>query len=198
VVSVYVDRGGQLWLGTWGGGLLAWDPRKESFRRYRKRQTTPRPGLRPVWTVYEDRRRNLWVGTTFGGLHRLDPGRDTFRRFTYDGRDPGSVSSNFIVSLCEDSRGTLWVGTDGQGLNALPPGAEAFTRYRHTPGAPGISNNFIHCLLRRPRRPPVDRHQGRPQPLRPRPGRFRTYGEKDGLPGDVVYGILEDDGATCG
>jgi ligand-binding sensor domain-containing protein len=144
VVSVYVDRGGQLWLGTWGGGLLAWDPRKESFRRYRKEANNP-AGLASdlVWTVYEDRRRNLWVGTTFGGLHRLDPGRDASARSS---RPPRTRFDQFQLLSCRSKkiRGYAVVGT-AAGLNARPP-REPFYPYRHTPGTPG-SQQQLHQLL---------------------------------------------------
>jgi len=41
---------------------------------------------------------------------------------------------------------------------------------------------------------PLDRDaRGRPHPLRSGPGTFKTYTQEDGLPNNIIYGILEDE-----
>jgi ligand-binding sensor domain-containing protein len=98
------DRQGNLWVGTWSGGLLHRDPtgRWQQFSRG--------TGLaeNDVAAVFVDRENNIWVGTGSGGVHRFKP--RIFR--TYDQRD--GLVGNTVMSVAGSPliRGrTAWPGT---------------------------------------------------------------------------------------
>ncbi len=108
VWSVYEDRAGTLWIGTYGGGLVR-------FEGDRMRVYGTDDGLTSdrVTCLREDRHGNLWIGTHGGGLNRFHEGRfDAFTR-----RD--GLTDDAVLALWEDREGSLWIGTVSGGLNRL-------------------------------------------------------------------------------
>src|SRR4029077_18182951 len=97
---------GDLWIGTWGGGLDKFDPTTERFTHYRYSPENPNSisGDR-VKTLARDSRGYLWVGTIDAGLNKFDPATGTFTRYRNDstGQFIGAVNS-----IVEDSLGDIW------------------------------------------------------------------------------------------
>ncbi|MGH7450322.1 MAG: two-component regulator propeller domain-containing protein [bacterium] len=156
VTSIYEDRSGVLWIGTWGGGLNKFDREKEKFTHYKNNPNNPKSlSGNHVFSIYEDRSGVLWIGTWGGGLNKLDLSKaegsdrekEKFTHYKNDPNNPNSLSDNWVNSIYEDRSEMLWIGTAGGGLNRF------------------------------------DRKKGR----------ITHYRERDGLPNDCIYGILEDD-----
>src|SRR5690606_26968309 len=83
--ALHRDRRGTLWMGCLRHGLLAFDPKTETYRQYLP--DPQQPGGLPVDTlfdIWEDERGLLWLATWGGGLVRLDPETETFTAFTTD------------------------------------------------------------------------------------------------------------------
>lgn len=99
VLCTFVDREGNVWLGTEMQGLQRWSPRK--IRCY-----TMQDGLAHAntWTICETRDGSMLVGTD-GGVSRLHRGR-----FTPVLRPDGSAIKD-VRSIVEDRGGTIWIGT---------------------------------------------------------------------------------------
>jgi signal transduction histidine kinase/CheY-like chemotaxis protein/streptogramin lyase len=146
VRALMVDQLGDLWIGTWGGGLNQYDSEKDAFIRYRHDSDNPRSLSHDiVRTIYEDRAGTIWVGTMIG-LNKLDPNTGQFTRYQHDPGDPNSLSNNIIWSIVQDSTGVLWIGTE-DGLNRFDPDTETFFHYRHRPGDPtSISHNSVRSI----------------------------------------------------
>ncbi|HSR30348.1 MAG TPA: two-component regulator propeller domain-containing protein, partial [Anaerolineae bacterium] len=193
VWSLLEDREGVLWVGT-HGGLDRFDPATGQAVHH------PSP---PVFTIYQDREGVLWIGTWGGGLGQLDPETEKLIFYQNDPADPHSLSDDSVISILEDRAGVLWVGTFDGGLDRLVQGEDEgshlakgrFEHYQHDPSDPqSLSHNTV-----------LDIHEdsegilwlatggGGLNKLDPSTMSFRHYREKDGLPNDTVYGILEDD-----
>ena len=101
------DNSGDLWFGTYGGGLNQYHG--ERFTHF-----TEKEGLKDddINTVLVDRDGNLWIGSLSGGVSRYDGKR--FIHFT----DEQGLSNNEVITIFEDKRGNLWFGT-GRGLSKL-------------------------------------------------------------------------------
>jgi signal transduction histidine kinase len=129
VRSIYLDRRGNLWIGTRGGLTRMTNGVFKTF--------TEVDGLPNdlVTTLYEDSKGNLWIGT-FGGLGKLT--NEEFTSFTI--RD--GLSSDAVISLHEDSDGTLWIGTNGGGLNRMKDGK--FTAYTTSNG---LLDDVVYRIL---------------------------------------------------
>lgn len=201
-MAVYVDARNMLWAGTLGKGLDSLHPWTGRVTHYRHDPENPASIADDnIASIIGDRRQGLWIGT-FGGLSHYDPKTKSFTNYSNDPANPASLTENKVVSLYLDSkRNVLWIGTWGGGLNQLDlndprhadPQLATFTNYRHDPNDPSsLSEDSIWAI-----------HQtldgalwvGTPLGLNrfnPTTRTFSRYTEKDGLPNNVVLGIMED------
>jgi len=140
VGSVFGDKQGIVWLGTWAG-LDRFDPVTNTFKHYRHQANDPGSlACDSIECILGDRDGTLWLGT-FKGLDKFDPQTGRFKHFVHNAKNPGSISNDHVRILYEDRAGTIWVGTgtpfinetpssDG-GLNKLDKKTGTFTRYMH-------------------------------------------------------------------
>ncbi len=206
VWSILEDHAGRLWIGTYGGGLKRFDRKNERFTHYRPDASNPNSlSHKNVMPICEESlplhgtgRSTLWIGTD-GGLNRFDTETETFKHYKHDPNDSTSLSHNGIWSIFEDSvaRNVLWIGTDGGGLNKFDRERETFKHYKNDPRNPhSLSNNHVFCIHEDSRDAGtlwLGTWGGGLNKFDSSTERFMHYREKDGLPNDVIYGILEDD-----
>jgi signal transduction histidine kinase/DNA-binding NarL/FixJ family response regulator len=95
--------------------------------------------------------------------------------------------------LRQDAQGKLWVSTLFGGLNRFDPSSQEFERFLHDPANPSsLGHVTVLCTF--------EDSQGRMWVCTyggldlydPVAKTFRHFREKDGLPNNLVYGILED------
>jgi len=201
ITALYEDRKGTLWAGSYVGGLIRVDqavvkaqPRFTHFRHDPKRASSL--GSNFVECILEDHAGRFWVGTVDGGLNRFDRGTGTFTRFSVAPK--GELGTNSVYAMVEDAHGTLWLGTL-EGLARFHPETGEVRIYRaaqERPDALSHPNAFSLYLDARGTlwigtnggglcRMVVPPWQG-PEPT------FTRYGTREGLPSEVVQGILED------
>ncbi len=198
VFSIAEDRNtGQLWIGTYDGGLNLYDPKTGFVYHFRHRPSDPTSlsdnRIRPLLLDSQGR---LWVGTDGGGLNLFDPVTRKVRKvYRYDPDDANSISSNRIFSIAEDSRGFIWVGAYGGGLCRLDPSTGQIVRYSHNPRDPSSlrSNFIINIFVASDDSVWVGTNGGGLCRLDQKTGKFSCYTESDGLPSSVIYAVLEDD-----
>ncbi len=147
ILSLFRDRSGILWIGTFNEGLNKYNLEKEEFTHYLTDPSNPNSlSNNIVRAIHEDRSGVLWIGTD-SGLNRFDKETERFTRFFNDPDDPGSLSHNSIRSIYEDGSGVLWIGTDGGGLNKLIKDEGRFIRYQADQDDPGsLSHNSVRSI----------------------------------------------------
>jgi ligand-binding sensor domain-containing protein/serine phosphatase RsbU (regulator of sigma subunit) len=148
VYSVYRDRSGNLWVGTFNG-LDRLDERTGKFIHYRNKPGDPYSlADNWVWPIFEDSRGNLWIGTVRSGLSMFDPKSDKFLNYKNDPNDPTSINDNFVFSIYEDRSGLIWVGTNLSGINYFNPSTQALEHYTHDPGNKNsLSDDIVLSML---------------------------------------------------
>jgi signal transduction histidine kinase/CheY-like chemotaxis protein/streptogramin lyase len=147
VFSIYQDRAGAVWIGTYGSGIERFERSDGTFHHYLPEPESP-SGLSngDVRAILEDSRGDLWIGT-FGGLNRMDRDTGTFVRYLHDENDPYSLGADRVFTLAEDRDGKLWVGTYGAGLDRFDGDAGTFSHFRHDPSdRTTISNNDVRTI----------------------------------------------------
>jgi len=148
ITTMFLDREGNLWIGTGGGGLDRFEPRSERFTHYQAAENDPHSlSSNFVTAIYQDREGTLWIGTGNAGLDRFDSSTGQFIHYLHDPDDVNSLGSNSVSALHEDSFGQLWVGTENQGLSRYDPATDTFTRIQHDPRDPkSLGDNWIASL----------------------------------------------------
>ena len=148
VYSIYKDRSGNIWVGTFNG-LDRLDEATGKFFHYRNDPANP--NSLPdnwVWPIFEDSKGNLWIGTVRGGLSRFDPVYGNFVNYRNDPNDPTSISDNFIFSIYEDRSGIIWIGTNLGGISFFNPSAQVFEHFRYDPGnTNSLNDNIVLSML---------------------------------------------------
>ncbi|MGB5286908.1 MAG: two-component regulator propeller domain-containing protein, partial [Ignavibacteriaceae bacterium] len=148
VYSVFRDRSGNLWVGTFNG-LDRFDERTGKFIHYRNNPGDP--NSLPdnwVWPIYEDSHGYLWVGTVRGGLSRFNKDSNTFVNYKNDPNNPTSINDNFIFSIYEDRAGVIWIGTNLGGINYINPSTQSFEHYKYDPGNKNsLSDDIVLSMI---------------------------------------------------
>jgi len=201
-MAVSVDKDNNIWAGTLGKGLNRLDPSTGKVVHYLHDATDPSSIADDnIAAIIQDKQGGLWIGT-FGGLSHYDPATNTFTNYSNDPEKPASISHNMVVSLYIDSKNNLWAGTWGGGLNRmdlnsidhLDPRRASFTHYHSNPDDPSsLSEDSVWTIHESPDGSLWLGTQLGLNHLNPDTQKFTHYTEKQGLPNNVVLGILEDD-----
>jgi signal transduction histidine kinase/ligand-binding sensor domain-containing protein/DNA-binding response OmpR family regulator len=130
---IYEDRQGNLWIGTYKGGVNFYARRDKRFYHYYSEPNNPRSlSHNIIHCIYNDRQDNIWICTNGGGLCLFDKKKHSF--ITYQNKDGqnNSISNNNVTSIVQDHTGLLWIGT-WFGLNTFDPAHTVFQRFYHNP-----------------------------------------------------------------
>ena len=186
---------GDLWAGT-ERGLYRYTPATGRYRRYAHAPENPEGLPEPVvYGVYRGRNGALWT-VTRNYLSRLaDPATGRFTHYRYT--DAPAATLWMFPSPHQDARGTFWLASR-QGLIRIHPESGAVRRYRHDPDRPeSLSHDVVRTIFPDPRRPEavlwIGTAGGGLNRFEVESERFTHVTEADGLPNNVVYGILPDD-----
>jgi ligand-binding sensor domain-containing protein len=158
ITTMFQDRQGTLWIGTWGGGLnklvrpLAdssasaaggLERTVATFTRYQHDPNDPHSlsGNEVRW-IDEDANGELWFLAGADGssnqLNRFNPQTSQVTRHPIG-------LSNRLVSVLIDRSGLIWAGSWNDGLFKLNPGALKFPHYTMQPDEP---NSFYRKFIR--------------------------------------------------
>jgi signal transduction histidine kinase/ligand-binding sensor domain-containing protein len=174
VWSVLQTRGRQLYVGTWGGGLLVKHGERLEAEGELSQITAP------VVSLYEGHEGEVWVGTT-SGLYRYSAGKISLCA----GKD--KLEFPDIRAITQTADGKLWFGMTGGGLGCLKNGK--ITQFRK---ADGLGSDFVVCLYAEPGGTlwiGTSDHGL----TRLKEGRFATITTAQGLPSDIICHVVSDD-----
>ena len=189
VIAIGEDGFRNLWIGTYGHGLLRLDRSTGRFKVYRHDPDHPYSLSSDIVTRFlVDHNRTFWVATA-DGLNRFDPATE---HFTVYKLDPHRLIQSYL-DLAEDRQGILWLGTDSSGLHRFDPATGHFTVYEHDMSRPdSLSHNRVNSVH-------FDRSgalwlgtQDGLDKFDPKMGVFTVYRRQEGLPGSAIGCILED------
>jgi len=159
-----------------------------------------------VFSLLTDSRQNIWIGTYDAGIHRWIKsdtlGQYRKETFSYNPENSNSIASNIIRNIIEDRLGNIWFAT-GEGLCML----SIKERYKQQPrfvvykndrsDSKSLSHDYILSLYESVTGTIwVGTFGGGLSKLVPsrndQPATFVNYSVHDGLPNNVIKGILED------
>ncbi|NIJ45944.1 signal transduction histidine kinase/ligand-binding sensor domain-containing protein/DNA-binding response OmpR family regulator [Wenyingzhuangia heitensis] len=158
-----------------------------------------------VFAITVDHLNNIWVGTYNLGVFLLkyENGQFKIHKNFYNTGNKNQISNNIIRNIFQDSHKNMWFAT-GKGLSKLPYSEiekenPKFRSYTHNPkNKNSLSYDYILSIhetkkgelwigtfgggLNKLISDPTKEH-----------AKFKSYTDDDGLPNNVIKGILEDD-----
>lgn len=145
ISAMTLDMHGDLWVGTWGGGLNKIHTDTLTVERVFTSESEDGLTNLYVQALFEDQRGDLWIGTSGGGVFRYFVQENRMQRYTYSDTKTG-LSNNRIWTFAEDDYGNMWVGTSN-GLNRLHIETGVVTKFYHHVEKPNsLPNNQIRIV----------------------------------------------------
>jgi ligand-binding sensor domain-containing protein/serine phosphatase RsbU (regulator of sigma subunit) len=139
---MYEDRKGNLWFGTYNGGLSKLNSKEKKFEFIDTHN-----GLASNWitSITEDRKGNLWIGhwkneNNPGGISRIDPAGH-IKVFN----NSNGLHDDHIWCIREDAEGNMLIGTTEQGLDIFK--GERFVSFST---GDGLLNSQVNAIIEDP------------------------------------------------
>jgi len=126
---VYEDNTGNLWAGTFTGGLNRYDSNTGTFEHYRHDPADSGSiNADSIIGISDGPEGDLWVASEYG-LNRLERSSGRFEQFRFNSGETGSLSGDEITTLHLGASGRFWIGTINGGLNLWNPANRSFSSF---------------------------------------------------------------------
>ena len=148
ISSLFYDKGGILWVGTYLGGINKYDKNLNFFTVYRNNPNDENSlNLNTVTSFAENAQGDIWVGTDGGGLNLLRRSSNNFLRIFPDPAKKNYLSSWSILAMVQSKYSPyLWLGTYGGGVERYDPGTDSFKKYTQGERPDQLNNASVYVL----------------------------------------------------
>lgn len=128
VITIYEDRSGVLWFGSYSDNLLKLPKNARYINYYGNDLYDPKTlADNSLRSLYVDREGRIMAGHFEGGLSISSPGGKPFQRLVKENNNPNSLPSNSILDITELANGNIWIST----LNGIAVYTKDFKRIAH-------------------------------------------------------------------
>ena len=134
VSTLCKDRSGNLWIGTFGGGLNKFNSRKELFTRYQHDNLNPQNLCNNyIMDICADMCGNIWIATRSGlsqlyHTNFLDSQKVGFINHYFNANDNIGLGYNDVSAVYAGNDCTIWIGTDAGDVIRFSYAHNKFTR----------------------------------------------------------------------
>jgi ligand-binding sensor domain-containing protein/signal transduction histidine kinase len=144
VETMYSDREGGIWVGTYFGGINYHPKQVTPFTKYTPAGNEHTLSGNVVREIKQSSDGHLWIGTEDAGLNRYNPITGAITHYKATGK-PGSLSF-FNLHGLEISGNELWIGTFEHGLDVMDIGTGKVVKHFQVDKGSVLSSNFIYCV----------------------------------------------------
>lgn len=190
---LFEDSSGYMWAGT-RDGLLVFNPMSRQFIRPHAYSNNPGlpdlQGLR-IFAMVQSGRGDFWLATQDGLFCKLH-GSQEIRRYHADAQEPFQTGSNLVYDVIEDHDGFIWVATSN-GLDVFGPEGTRTRHFSRTEGnSNSLSDNYVTALCEDWQGDIWIGTSSYVSRFSKKDSSFVYYSNHHGLPGNLIYSILED------
>ena len=148
ITSITEDNIGNLWIGTFGGGLNKLDINTGNFSNYiHDEDKTNSINCNYILSLYIDKNNILWIGTNNHGLVKLDIKAEEFTYIKNKLKLNNKIPDR-IFSIRGDNEGNLWLATFGGGIIKFNEQKEIFRVFRNdNRHYETIRNDFVRTIF---------------------------------------------------
>jgi len=193
VMSVVVDSRNNLWVGTFKDGLACINLQTFAQKRFKADGNPTSIQDNFVTSICEDKDGDIWVGTNGHGIGCYSEEKGTFTNYAYQPDGPqNKLVNNWVYSIMCDRSNRIWVATTW-GVSMLDKASGQFTNYMHNDTVRNSLSNNISTVVFQSHDSTIwiGTRQGLNK-LQP-DGTFKILTTADGLPGNMISSIQEDD-----
>lgn len=196
IFALCLTKDGALWIGTIGGGLNYFDRVTGKFKKYLQNSPIDIRGLsnNDITALYESFDGELMIGNVTGGIDVFDRRTKTFSHYYPDIDIPNTIGAGRSVTVIRrDQAGTLWAGTLN-GLKKFDKNLNKFIDYglKQKAGDQNGDNESVTSLLFTEQFIWIGTSRNGLIRYSPDTHSSITYTSDDGLPDNVILGILPD------
>jgi ligand-binding sensor domain-containing protein len=139
------DGEGNIWVGTWRGGLYEFSPGgtyKAHLSKGKAQNSLYSNSL--LSGNFSPTKNCLWIGYNGGsGFSRLSTTASGIEHFKIDAGNSAKIS-NTINCIMEDKKENLWIGTYGSGICYFNPHSQTVTNYSENSG---LNGNYVNSVF---------------------------------------------------
>lgn len=175
-----------LWIGTFSRGIDIYNIHTRKLTNYRS-DATDENTLNDdcVFSLHKTRSGDIYVGTPVG-LNKFDRANGKFQRI--------HEVAGFIYDIKEDESGNIWIAAYGGGVIKYDTSKKSWIHYSDIlpEEHPIVKSKLTDIHIDNQKRV-IFSSEGRGIFIyEPQKDNFRNISEADGLPNNVVYGVLDD------
>lgn len=193
VKSIIQTKSGNFWIGTHDGGLNFLNPKQKPFK-FQKYKSIPGDNRsisnNRIISLFEDYKNNIWIGTSGGGINVMEDASKSTTRI----QDPSEYIGSIIYSITKTSDNTVLLISGNKGLAKVN-----CTTHKITPIHYKVKKDLYNTSAT------LYAYEDRNKNIwiategdglyfyNTKSKKSTKYGISQGLPNEVIYGILEDD-----
>ncbi|MCI4668066.1 MAG: ATP-binding protein [Bacteroidia bacterium] len=208
ISSLAVRQNGDLWVATQGEGVLMipaleWQNGQRELKNYLQYSLSEGNLLDDyAMSTYRGSRDEIWIGHWDGGINCYLPSKEKVLHFatSSDSKVDFRLFPNvaFLETTDSQGRNIIWVGTRGGGLHKMEFNPEDETLnliesfVKSAEGKFKHFNNFLDCLYEDDKKRVWIGTENGIYIQNDHKKALRHLSSKDGLPNDIIQGILQD------
>ncbi len=191
IYALCKDRKGNIWIGTWLGGVNVYNPKTGTFKHFLADGKPSSLSNANVFSIFEDNQGFIWIGTIGGGLNRYDYNTNTFKCYKNDKNNPNSLYYDLVNCIYQTSSGKLYISVYNS-LELYDYKNETFTHFKHDYRDTTTNFGNIISIFEDSRHNLWIAANSGLEYFNEKTGTFTAYTTKNGLPDNSIQSILED------
>jgi signal transduction histidine kinase/ligand-binding sensor domain-containing protein/DNA-binding response OmpR family regulator len=194
VLDIFESKNGDIWITKYLDGLKKFNESTRSFTSYQHSNGNEASiAGNDVRHISEDSHGNLWLSIHGGGVDKFNPKTEKVIHYKHDSNNlAGSILSDWTYTALCDKQDNIWVATIA-GVSVISENKGVIKQYtRNDKNGYSLSADLAYIIFADSKNFVWIGTSDGLNKLDPKTGIIKKYFTKDGLPGNLIIDILED------